>query len=75
MKAASKQRVGVTPWDLNRIAGEARLDPRTVYRVLDGSSRGSRSDNIRQQIVDAAARLGVCLPEIGDSGSGRIRAT
>lgn len=79
MKIATRARVGLAQWQVLAIAGEARLDPRTVFRVLEGTSRSSRADNIRQQVVDAAARLGISLPAppggIDPNGLARIRAT
>jgi hypothetical protein len=57
MKAATKKRIGLPNWDLMKLAGEARLDPRTVTLVLQGGS----SPNRRQQVIDAAGRLGMAL--------------
>lgn len=57
MKAATKKRVGIPQWDLLKLAGEARLDPRTVTLVLQGGSTPNRY----QQVKDAAARLGMTL--------------
>jgi hypothetical protein len=44
-------------WEVLKLAGEARLDPRTVTEVLLGGSRPNR----RQQVLDAASRLGIVL--------------
>src|SRR5450432_2409207 len=53
MKAATMKRVGIPTWQLLSLAGNARLDPRTVAAVLAG--RGGA--NSHQQVIDAAARL------------------
>lgn len=57
MKAATKKRIGLPQWELLKLSGEARLDPPTVTAVLEGGS----SPNRRQQVIDAAARLGIVL--------------
>jgi hypothetical protein len=66
MKAATRKRVGLATWEVLKLAGEARLDPRTVTEALQGGSTPNR----RQQVSDAAARLGMAL----DLGP-RARAT
>jgi hypothetical protein len=66
MKASTKKRVGLPTWEVLKLAGEARLDARTVNAVLEGASTPNR----RQQVIDAAARLGMAL----DLGP-RARAT
>jgi len=57
MKAATMKRVGIPTWQLLSLAGNARLDPRTVAAVLAG--RGGA--NSHQQVIDAAARLGLAI--------------
>ena len=75
MKASTAKRTGVPTWQLLKLAGEARLDPRTVAAVLAGRS----GENRRQQVIDAAARLGLVIairgPAFEENDPTRFRAT
>jgi hypothetical protein len=70
MKIATVTRGGLPTWQVIKLAGEARLDPRTVRRVLEGQAHTNR----RQQVLEAALRLGMVLPDL-DGQATRIRAT
>jgi hypothetical protein len=78
MNVPTKRFPGLASWHLLSIAGEARLDVRTVVNVLRDGSR----ENTRQQVIDAAARLGIALParlgappDLDGSNGARVRAT
>lgn len=55
-------RIRVKTTDILRIAVDAHLHPNTVIAVIAG--RGNPRENTRAQVVDAAKRLGVSLPEL-----------
>lgn len=65
----------VASWDVQRIAGEARIETRTARRVLVGDP--SCKPSSRQLVVDAIARLNLAIevPGFDESGRSRVRAT
>jgi hypothetical protein len=74
MKVAPASRV-LAQWQIYALAGEAHLDPRTVAAVLQGRAGTNR----RQQVIEAAARIGMALPPLpggfDETGVTRVRAT
>jgi hypothetical protein len=72
MNAAPPTRVRLPSWTLLAIAGDARLDVRTVRQVLLGDPKCTPRS--RQLVLDAVSRLGVALPD-DVSNAVRMRST
>lgn len=53
----------VDRWTILSLAGEAKLDPRTVKRAVEHGVSSLKSEYDRERIREAAKRIGVTLPD------------
>lgn len=65
----------IASWDIQRIAGEARIDARTVRLVMLGDPKCSPRS--RQLVLDAIARLNlsIVVPSVAPESPTRFRST